>query len=112
MEKIDCIEDSIVVGQNWKNDTRVVLFVKLKPKQALDNELIQRIKQTIRSHTTPRHVPQKILQVEDIPRTISGKLVELAVRNVIHNEAVKNKDALANPDALKYFQNRIELTEE
>lgn len=112
VEKIDCIEDSIVVGQNWKNDTRVVLFVKLKPKQALDNELIQRIKQTIRSHTTPRHVPQKILQVEDIPRTISGKLVELAVRNVIHNEAVKNKDALANPDALKYFQNRIELTEE
>lgn len=109
VEKIDEVLESIAVGQRWQDDVRVLLFVRLRPGLRLDDELVQRIRQTIRGNTTPRHVPAKILQVDDIPRTISGKIVELAVRQVIHGEAVKNKDALANPEALAFFANRAEL---
>ena len=90
---------------------RVVLFVKLQDGYALDAGLIERIKKQIRDNTTPRHVPARVVQVQDIPRTKSGKIVELAVRNVVHGQAVKNIEALANPEALKFFQNRAELAE-
>jgi acetoacetyl-CoA synthetase len=109
VEKIDAVLDSICIGQNWDDDVRVVLFVVLRGGVCLDDELIQTIRTTIRADTTPRHVPAKIIQVADIPRTISGKIVELAVRKVVHGEAVKNTDALANPEALQYFADLPEL---
>jgi acetoacetyl-CoA synthetase len=109
VENIPEILDSLVIGQDWDNDVRVILFVKLKEGYELTDELLKRIKTTIRESTTPRHVPAKILAVADIPCTISGKKVELAVRNVIHNQDVKNKDALANPEALDYFKDLAEL---
>jgi acetoacetyl-CoA synthetase len=89
---------------------RVVLFVKLQESLSLDEALAKRIKETIRANTTPRHVPDKVLQVADIPRTKSGKIVELAVREVVHGRPVKNSEALANPEALEYFRNRSELS--
>jgi len=102
-----------VIGQQWPpgdaGDVRVVLFVKLRDGVALDEALVARIRQTIRDNTTPRHVPAKIVQVTDIPRTKSGKIVELAVRSVVHGEAVRNVEALANPDALEQFRARPEL---
>ncbi len=88
---------------------RVVLFVRLREGVALDDALRERIRRRIREEETPRHVPAKILQVPDIPRTISGKLTELAVRKVIHGQAVENRDALANPQALEFFKNLPEL---
>jgi len=88
-----------------------VLFVKLQDGHSLDAVLIDRIKQQIRANTTPRHVPAKVVQVADIPRTKSGKIVELAVRNVVHAQPVKNVEALANPEALAYFRDRVELTD-
>jgi acetoacetyl-CoA synthetase len=109
VENIPEILDSLVVGQDWDNDVRVILFVKLKDSCELTEELLKRIKTTIRESTTPRHVPAKIIAVADIPCTISGKKVELAVRNVIHNKDVKNKDALANPEALDDFKDLPEL---
>lgn len=109
VEKLPEILESIVVGQDWQNDVRVVLFVKLKEGVQLDAALADKIKTTIRANTTPRHVPAKILVVKDIPRTKSGKIVELAVRNIIHDRPVKNREALANPEALGEFQNRTEL---
>ena len=109
VEKIDSVLESIAIGQQWKDDVRVVLFVRLKKDIKLDDELIKIIKTTIRYNTTPRHVPAKIIQVPDIPRTISGKIVELAVRDTIHGVAIKNKEALANPKALDYFSDLIEL---
>lgn len=109
VEAVEGVQESIVVGQNWQDDVRVILFVTLKPDVELTDELITKIKQQIRANTTPRHVPAKVIQVADIPRTISGKIVELAVRKVIHNEVVKNKDALANPEALDLFANLPEL---
>ena len=87
----------------------MVLFVKLREGLRLDDALIDKIKNRIRANTTPRHVPAKVLHVEDIPRTKSGKIVELAVRNVVHGEAVKNAEALANPEALAHYANRVEL---
>jgi acetoacetyl-CoA synthetase len=111
VEKLDEILESIVVGQAWDNDVRVVLFVKLRDGVTLDDALEKRIRQVIRENTTPRHVPAKILTVADIPRTISGKIVELAVRKVIHGETVDNTDALANPEALEHFRDRPELQE-
>ena len=87
----------------------MILFVRLREGVVLDDELRARIVQQIRANTTPRHVPAKILAVPDIPRTISGKIVELAVRNVIHGRPVRNTDALANPEALEHFRNRPEL---
>ena len=89
-----------------------MLFVRLRQGARLDDDLRTRICSTIRSNTTPRHVPAKIIAVRDIPRTISGKIVEIAVRNVVHNEAVTNADALANPEALEYFRDLPELSED
>ncbi|WP_415900874.1 acetoacetate--CoA ligase [Neptuniibacter sp. QD48_11] len=109
VERVDGVIESLCVGQPWENDTRVVLFVVMSEGTLLDDSLRNIIKQTIRLHTTPRHVPAKIIQVPEIPRTISGKIVELAVRKVILGETVTNKDALANPDALDYFANLPEL---
>ena len=109
VEKLDEVVESLVIGQEWDNDTRVVLFARLRDGLTLDDALIARIKKQIRDNTTPRHVPARIVQVSDIPRTKSGKIVELAVREVVHNRPVKNKDALANPEALEEFENRPEL---
>ena len=109
VEKVDSVIDALCIGQEWEDDVRVVLFVVLRPGLTLDETLIKEIRTTIRANTTPRHVPAKIIQVPDIPRTISGKIVELAVRNIVHNKPVKNIDALANPAALDYFKNLSDL---
>ncbi|KIX14207.1 acetoacetate--CoA ligase [Dethiosulfatarculus sandiegensis] len=111
VENLGEIEDSLVVGQEWQGDVRVVLFIKLNEGAILDEELIKTIKTTIRKNATPRHVPAKIIAVDDIPYTISGKKVELAVRNVIHGREVKNKDALANPQALDLYDGLDELSD-
>jgi acetoacetyl-CoA synthetase len=109
VEQLPEILEALVIGQDWEHDVRVVLFVRLREGATLDEALIARIKQQIRQNTTPRHVPAKVLQVADIPRTKSGKIVELAVRNVVHGRAVKNLEALANPEALGDFRDRNEL---
>ena len=109
VEKLEEILESLAVGQAWENDVRVVLFVRLRPGVQLDAALEKRIRDVIRANATPRHVPARIVAVPDIPRTISGKIVELAVRNVIHGRPVRNTDALANPAALEYFRDRPEL---
>jgi acetoacetyl-CoA synthetase len=113
VEQLDEVTESIVIGQDWPpgevGDLRVLLFVKLRDGLVLDDALIDRIKKHIRTNTTPRHVPAKIVQVTDIPRTKSGKIVELAVRNIVAGEDVKNIEALANPEALDQFRDRAEL---
>jgi acetoacetyl-CoA synthetase len=109
VEQLDEVVESLVIGQDWEGDVRVVLFVKLKEGISLDEALASAIKRRIRESTTPRHVPAKIVQVADIPRTKSGKIVELAVREVVHGRPVKNLEALANPEALQHFRNRAEL---
>jgi acetoacetyl-CoA synthetase len=109
VEQLPEVLESIAVGQDWNHDVRVILFVRLREGITLDDALRDRIKKQIRDNTTPRHVPAKILQVTDIPRTISGKITELAVREAIHGRPVKNTDALANPAALEEFRNRAEL---
>ena len=111
VEKLDEVVESIAVGQDWEGDVRVVLFVVLREGVELDESLRGRIRRVIRENTTPRHVPAKIIAVPEIPRTKSGKIVELAVRSVIHGGAVKNTEALANPDALAHFQGLQELQE-
>jgi len=115
VEQLPEVLESLVIGQDWppgkNDDVRVVLFVKLQEGQALDAGLIERIKKQIRDNTTPRHVPAKVVQVADIPRTKSGKIVELAVRNVVHAQPVKNIEALANPEALEFFRDRLELAD-
>ncbi|MFU8817282.1 MAG: acetoacetate--CoA ligase [Pseudomonadales bacterium] len=109
VEQLDEIKESICVGQDWDDDVRVVLFVVMQPGHALDDAMRQRIRDTIREHASPRHVPARILEVPDIPRTLSGKIVELAVREVIHDRPVANTSALANPEALDHFRHRPEL---
>jgi acetoacetyl-CoA synthetase len=109
VEKLEEVLECLAIGQNWQDDVRVVLFVRLRDGVAFNEELIARIKATIRKDTTPRHVPAKVIQVADLPRTRSGKITELAVRNVVHNLPVKNTEALANPDSLKLFANLAEL---
>jgi len=109
VEKLQQVEESIVIGQDWEGDVRVVLFVKLRPGIVLDDDLAARIRTQIRNGCTPRHVPAKVVQVADIPRTKSGKIVELAVRDVVHGRPVKNKEALANPEALDLYQGLPEL---
>jgi acetoacetyl-CoA synthetase len=109
VEQLDEVVESLVIGQEWDNDVRVVLFVRLRDGLTLDDALVARIKAQIRNNTTPRHVPARIVQVADIPRTKSGKIVELAVRNVVHGRPVKNVEALANPEALDLFRDRPEL---
>jgi acetoacetyl-CoA synthetase len=112
VEQLAEVEESIVIGQDWKGDVRVVLFVKLRPGVVLDEALIARIKRRIREGASPRHVPAKVLAVADIPRTKSGKIVELAVREVVHGRPVKNETALANPEALSLYASRPELAED
>ncbi len=109
VEKLDEVLESICVGQDWQGDVRVVLFVRLRDGIELDEALAGRIKSTIRANATPRHVPAKVIAVADIPRTVSGKIVELAVRDVIHGRAVKNTSALANPEALEEYRDLEEL---
>ena len=109
VERLPEVVESLVIGQKWDNDERIVLFVRLRDGLALSDELRDRIKREVREHTTPRHVPARIVQVPEIPRTRSGKIVELAVREVVHGRVVKNKEALANPDALEFFRDRAEL---
>jgi acetoacetyl-CoA synthetase len=104
VEKVEAVLESIAIGQEWQGDVRVVLFVRLREGVELSDALQEQIRQTIRANTTPRHVPARIVAVADIPRTISGKIVELAVRNVVHGQPVKNTDALANPEALALFR--------
>ena len=97
------------MGQEWQGDLRVVLFVVAAPGHSLDDALRGRIRRRLRDELSPRHVPAKILEVRELPRTISGKLVELAVREVIHGRSVANRDALANPDALDQFRDLPDL---
>jgi acetoacetyl-CoA synthetase len=109
VEKVEQVLESIAIGQDWEGDVRVVLFVRLREGVALSEELQAQIRQVIRANTTPRHVPARIIAVADIPRTISGKIVELAVRNVVHGKPVKNTDALANPQALELYRDLPQL---
>jgi acetoacetyl-CoA synthetase len=109
VEKLDEIVESIAIGQEWEDDVRVILFVVLRSGVELDEILRQRIRAVIRQNTTPRHVPAKVIAVPEIPRTRSGKIVELAVRSAVHGQALKNTASLANPEALKYFRNVPEL---
>ena len=110
VEELDEVVESLVVGQDWEGDVRVVLFVRLRDGVTLDQALGDKIKARIRRNTTPRHVPAKIVQVGDIPRTKSGKIVELAVRDVVHGRPVKNLEALANPEALAFYKDLPELS--
>ncbi len=110
VEQIEEILEGLVVGQIWKGDTRVVLFVRLKLKYDLTQDLIRKIKTKIKIGASPRHVPSKIIVVNDIPRTKSGKIAELAVRNLIHNKEINNKTALANPECLEEYKNIEELS--
>jgi len=109
VEQLPEVVESVVVGQETGNDVRVVLFVRLRDGLVLDEALAERIRRQVRTHASPRHVPAKILQVPEVPRTISGKVVELAVREAVHGRPVRNLDALANPAALEHFRNRPEL---
>ncbi len=111
LENVPEVADSVVIGQKWQDDVRVVLFVTLAKGATLDDNLTKKIKQTIREACSPRHVPAKVIQVQEIPYTINMKKVELAVRNVIHGEPVTNKDALANPNCLKEYQDLDELNQ-
>ena len=114
VERIDEVEESVAIGQLWPpdnpTDTRVVLFVKLRAGYTLDEPLEDRIRFEIRRHASPRHVPARIVQVPDIPRTKNGKVVELAVKAVVHGMPVGHTEALANPDALDYFKELPDLT--
>ncbi len=110
VEQIPEVLEAIAIGQDWDDDVRVVLFVRLKEGAALDDALKDRIKRQIRTGASPRHVPAKIVAVADIPRTKSGKIVELAVRDVVHGRVIRNKEALANPEALALYEGLAELT--
>ena len=109
VEQLDEIVESLVIGQRWDNDERIVLFVRLREGESLTSAVEDRIRRRIRENTTPRHVPARIVQVNEIPRTKSGKIVELAVREVVHGREVKNREALANPEVLEQFRDREEL---
>ncbi|MDG2205676.1 MAG: acetoacetate--CoA ligase [Alphaproteobacteria bacterium] len=109
VEKLDEVLEGIVIGQEWDNDVRVVLFIVLRKGLTLDDALTDKIKKQVRANCTPRHVPARVVQVPDIPRTKSGKITELAVRDVVHGHAIKNAEALANPEALAHFKDRPEL---
>jgi acetoacetyl-CoA synthetase len=109
LESLSEVTDSVVIGQKWQDDVRVVLFVTLAKGITLDEALIKKIKTTIREACSPRHMPAKVIQVSEIPYTINMKKVELAVRNVVHGEPVTNRDALANPHCLSDYENLEEL---
>ena len=110
VERIADVEEAVAIGQIWQSDTRVVLFVKMKDGKELDAKLQDRIRADIKKHASPRHVPAKIVQVADIPRTKNGKIVELAVKAVVHDMPIANTDALANPEALELFRDLPELS--
>ena len=109
VEKFREIKESIVVGQTWDNDVRVILFIVMSSKHKFTENLVNKIKSEIRKNVSPRHVPSKVIKVRDIPRTKSGKIVELAVKNIIEGNNIKNKEALANPKVLKQFKNLKDL---
>ena len=109
VEKFVEIKESIVVGQSWDNDIRIILFIVLNSKYELNEKLLIKIKKQIRKNTSPRHVPDKVIAVNDIPRTKNGKIVELAVKNIIEGNVIKNKEALANPEVLEQYKNLKEL---
>jgi acetoacetyl-CoA synthetase len=109
LDQMEEIADSVVVGQDWKNDVRVILFVQTAEGVELTDELKNKIKQTIRTNASPRHVPAKIISVPAVPYTLNMKKVELAVKKVIQGQKVLNKDALSNPEALEYYENIKEL---
>ncbi len=109
VEKLPEVVEALAVGQDWRSDVRVILFVRLREDATLDEQLAQSIKREIRENASPRHVPAKVIQVADLPRTLNGKIAELAVRNVIHDKAVDNRDALSNPRALDLFKDLPEL---
>jgi len=109
VENFSEVTDSLVIGQKWGDDERVILFVKLTEGTSLHNKFIQKIKKTIRSECSPRHIPKKIIVIADIPYTINGKKVEIAVKKIIHGEDVPNRDSLANPESLKFYQNLPDL---
>ncbi|MDA8766338.1 acetoacetate--CoA ligase, partial [Candidatus Pelagibacter bacterium] len=109
VERFKEVKESIVVGQSWDNDVRIILFIVMNTKFYLTEDLLKKIKLRIKKNASPRHVPSKIIQVKDIPRTKSGKIVELAVKNILDGNNIKNKEALANPEALKQFKNLKEL---
>jgi len=111
VEKFDEIQESIVIGQSWNNDIRIILFIVLNKNYNLNDEIKNKIKKAIRVNASPRHVPSKIISISEIPKTKNGKLVELAVRQSVEGEAIENLDALANPDSLKQFKNIKELNE-
>jgi len=112
VEQLEEIEDSLVVGQPWRNDVRVILFVKMAEGHELTDDLKNKIRQTLRTNASPRHVPAKIISVPDIPYTLNMKKVELAVKKVIQGQEVLNKDALKNPESLDYYANLPELQED
>jgi acetoacetyl-CoA synthetase len=109
VEQLSEVAEAICIGQDWEDDVRVILFVRLAAGLTLDADLDRKIKTKIRTGASPRHVPAKIIQVADIPRTKSGKIVELAVREVVHGRPVKNKEALANPEALELYKGLDQL---
>ena len=109
VERFKEVKESIVVGQSWDNDVRIILFIVMNTKFYLTEDLLKKIKLQIKKNASPRHVPSKIIEVKDIPRTKSGKIVELVVKNILDGNNIKNKEALANPEALKQFKNLKEL---
>ena len=111
VEQFTEIQESIVIGQSWDNDIRIILFVVLNRGYNLTEEIKDKIKKSIRLNASPRHVPSKIISISEIPKTKNGKLVELAVKQTIDGETIKNLEALANPDSLKQFKNIKELDE-
>jgi acetoacetyl-CoA synthetase len=109
VEKFNEIKESLVIGQSWDNDVRIVLFVVMDNKHVLNDNLIDKIKKQIRYKASPRHVPSKVISIKDVPRTKNGKIVELAVKNTIEGNEIKNIQALANPEILKEYKNLQEL---
>jgi acetoacetyl-CoA synthetase len=109
VENIEYITEGLVVGQDYNDDVRIILFVTTKNNQELNEEKIKSIKSKIRKNCSPKHVPSLVIKVPAIPRTKSGKIVELAVKKLIHGETINNKEAIANPEALKYFKNLPQL---
>jgi acetoacetyl-CoA synthetase len=110
VERLPQVVESLAVGQEWDDDTRIVLFVRLADGATLDDELVGTIKRTLRENCSPRHVPARIIAVDDLPRTRSNKLAELAVADVIHGREVRNQEALANPESLLLFRDLAELS--
>jgi acetoacetyl-CoA synthetase len=111
VEQVPEVIEALCIGQEWEGDVRIVLFVRLRDGAALDEALTKRIRDRIRAGASPRHVPAKVVAVADIPRTKSGKIVELAVREIVHGRPVNNVEALANPEALEFYRNLAELRE-